>query len=175
MTRAPRPGTATHPATHPATNPHITADIAADITAAAPPAAAAAVLVDTGILLALFDRQDPHHAAATAWLARCDATLHTIEAVLTEAAYFLPARLRPALARMVAQGVLRLHPLSPAGHGRLAQLFDKYCDIDPDWADLGLVCLAETSGLHRIATLDSSDFKVYRIHGRKRFALELLG
>ena len=139
------------------------------------PPAAAAVLVDTGILVALFDRQDPQHAAASAWLARCDATLHSIEPVLTEAAFFLPARLRPALAQMVAQGLLRLHPLGPAGHDRLAQLFDKYRDIDPDWADLCLVCLAEASGLHRIATLDSTDFNVYRIHGRKRFALELLG
>ncbi len=140
-----------------------------------PAAAAAAVLVDTGILVALFNRQDPQHAAATAWLARCDATLHSIEPVLTEASFFLPARLRPALARMVAQGVLLLHPLGPAGHDRLAQLFDKYRDIDPDWADLCLVCLAEASGLHRIATLDSTDFNIYRINGRKRFALELLG
>ena len=94
---------------------------------------------------------------------------------MTGAAVFLPARLRPALPGMVAQGGLRLQPLSAAGHDRLALLFEKYRDIDPDWADLGLVCPAESSGLHRIARLHSSDFKVYRIHGRKRFALELLG
>ena len=62
-----------------------------------------------------------------------------------------------------------------SGPLRCQAKFEKYRDIDPDWADLGLVCPAESSGLHRIARLHSSDFKVYRIHGRKRFALELLG
>ncbi len=76
---------------------------------------------------------------------------------------------------MVAQGVSRLWPLSAAGHNSLALLFEKYRNIDPDWADLGLVCPAESSGLHRIARLRSSDFKVYRSHGRKRLAQQLLG
>ena len=42
------------------------------------------------------------------------------------------------------------------------------------WADISLVWLAETTGITRIATLDVTDFSVYRIHGRKRFELELL-
>jgi hypothetical protein len=33
---------------------------------------------------------------------------------------------------------------------------------------------AETIGITRIATLDVADFSIYRIHGRKRFELELL-
>jgi hypothetical protein len=53
-------------------------------------------------------------------------------------------------------------------------LLRKYADIDPDWADVALVWLAEISGIVRIATLDVADFSVYRIHGRKRFELELL-
>lgn len=146
---------------------------------AAPPAPAAAdrsagVLVDTGALVALFDRADPQHAAVTAWLAGCHATLHTVEAVLSEASFFLPARLRPALARVAQQGVLQVHALDAAAHGRLVQLFEKYRDQDPDWADMALVWLAESQGLNRIATLDVVDFSVYRIHGRSRFQLELL-
>jgi hypothetical protein len=56
----------------------------------------------------------------------------------------------------------------------MAVLFRKYADIDPDWADLALIWLAESTGISRIATLDVADFSVYRIHGRKRFELELL-
>jgi predicted nucleic acid-binding protein len=57
---------------------------------------------------------------------------------------------------------------------RIAYLLRKYADLDPDWADIALVWLAESSGIHRIATLDVADFSVYRVNGRKRFELELL-
>ena len=140
-----------------------------------PGAAAAAVLVDTGLLVALFNRQDPHHAQAVAWLATCAGPLHTVEAVLAEAAFFLPARLRSSLAELPSRGVLQVHAPDIAGHARMAQLFLKYRDQDPDWADLALVWLAEQTGIRRIATLNTTDFSVYRIHGRARFQLELLG
>lgn len=133
------------------------------------------VLVDTGPLVALFNRDDPHHARASAWLAAHHGPLLTVEAVLAECSFFLPARLRGRLADLAARGVLQVHAPDAAGHGRMAQLFDKYRDQDPDWADLALVWLAERSGVRRIATLDSADFNVYRIQGRMRFQLELLG
>ena len=57
---------------------------------------------------------------------------------------------------------------------RIAELLRKYANLDPDWADVSLVWLAETTGIKRIATVDVADFSVYRIHGRKRFELELL-
>ena len=136
--------------------------------------AAASVLVGTGVLVALFDQSDAHHAAATRWMARSATTLLTVAPVLTEAAFFLPARLRPALAGLVARGVVRVHLPDRAGYARIAHLFAKYADQDPDWADLELVWLAEAAGITRIATLDVADFSVYRIHGRKRFELELL-
>jgi uncharacterized protein len=136
--------------------------------------AAASVLVDTGVLVALFDRFEAHHAAATRWMAGSATTLLTVAPVLTEASFFLPARLRPALADLAAHGVLQVHLPDPVGYARIAQLFAKYADQDPDWADLELVWLAEATGINRIATLDVADFSVYRIHGRKRFELELL-
>ncbi len=136
---------------------------------------AAGVLVDTGLLVALFDRADKHHAVATGWLADNHALLLTVAPVLAEAAFFLPARLRSALAGMVAGGLLKVHAPDAAGSARIAQLFDKYADQDPDWADMELVWLAESSGSNRIATVDVADFSVYRIHGRKRFEMALLG
>jgi uncharacterized protein len=108
------------------------------------------------------------------WLAGFRGELHTVEPVLTEAAYFLPVRNRAILADMAASGALRLHRPDAAGVSRIATLLRRYADLDPDWADIALVWLAETTGIHRIATLDVADFSVYRIHGRKRFELELL-
>lgn len=55
-----------------------------------------------------------------------------------------------------------------------SQLLRKYADKDPDWVDVSLIWLAETLSVTRIATVDVTDFSVYRIHGRKRFELELL-
>lgn len=132
------------------------------------------VLLDTGVLVALYARDDPKHDGAAAWLAAFRGSLHTVEPVLTEAAHFLPARTRPAIADIVASGRLCLHHADKASYERLAILLRKYVDMDPGWADLELVWLAETTGIVRIATLDITDFGVYRIHGRKRFEIELL-
>ena len=126
------------------------------------------------MLVALFDRLDAHHDGAMAWMKSNHSPLLTVAPVLSEAAFFLPARLRIALAGLAANGVLKLHHPDAAGYARIAHLFQTYADQNPDWADLELVWLAETTGIHRIATLDVSDFGVYRIHGRKRFELALL-
>jgi predicted nucleic acid-binding protein len=134
----------------------------------------ARVLLDTGPLVALHARDDRWHAEATRWLAGFDGELHTVEPVLAEAAFFLPARVRAALADLVEAGVLHIHHPDAAGCARIGALLRKYADADPDWADIALVWLAEAAGIHRIATLDVADFSLYRIHGRKRFELELL-
>ncbi len=136
---------------------------------------AAQVIVDTGVLVALFDRLDAYHDAATAWMRNNEAALLTVAPVLCESAFFLPARLRAVLAGLPARGVLQVRQPDANGYSRIAQLFEKYADQNPDWADLELVWLAEATGITRIATLDVADFSVYRIHGRKRFELELLG
>ena len=132
------------------------------------------VLLDTGPLVALYARDDGRHASVTQWMASFRGELHTVEPVLTEAAYFLPPRTRAVLADLAMSGALHLHRPDAAGYSRIAALLRKYADRDPDWADIVLVWLAETTGITRIATLDVADFSVYRIHGRKRFELELL-
>lgn len=132
------------------------------------------VLLDTGALVALYARDDPRHAGVVSWMTSFRGQLHTVEPVLTEAAYFVPVRTRAVIADLAASGRLTLHHPDAAGYSRMASLLRKYADIDPDWADLALVWLAETTGIARIATLDVADFSVYRIHGRKRFELELL-
>jgi uncharacterized protein len=131
------------------------------------------VLLDTGVLVAVFDRLDAHHDVASNWMAGNREPLLTVAPVLSEAAFFLPARRRGALAGLVARGLIEVRHPDMLGYARIALLFDKYADLNPDWADLELVWLAESAGVNRIATFDT-DFNTYRIHGRKRFELELL-
>ena len=137
-------------------------------------ASPAAALLDSGVLIALHVRNDPCHADAIRWFQNFRGVLHTVEAVLTETAYFIPPSARGRLAEFAASGALRMHGIDVAARARMAALFRKYADQDPDWADLALVWLAESTGIARIATLDVTDFSVYRINGRKRFELELL-
>ena len=132
------------------------------------------MLLDTGVLVNLYAQDQPQHRAVARWLEDFRGQLHTVEAVLTETAYFLPIRLHPVLAELAARGELHVHQRDAAAYGRMAELFGKYADLDPDWADLALVWLAEQTGIRRIATLDVKDFSAYRIHGRKRFELALL-
>lgn len=141
---------------------------------AALPAARHRALVDTGVLVALHLRNDPRHAQAARWFAAFEGELHTTDAVLTEVSHFVALRSRATLAELAAGGRLALHHPEVAGYARMADLFRKYADQDPDWADIELVWLAEATGISRIATLDIADFIVYRINGRKRFELELL-
>lgn len=131
--------------------------------------AAEPVLVDTGLLVALHVPTDPRHALARDWLARFDGRLHTVGSVLAETAWLLSARSRPRIAEFVRRGAIQVHAPDTAGYARMADLLSKYADLDPDWADIELVWLAEASGVRRIATLDASDFGVYRIHGRRHF------
>ena len=132
------------------------------------------MLLDTGVLVALYARDDPYHRAAVDWLARYRGSLHSVEPVLSEAAFFLPATARAALAELVERETISVHHPDRTAYGRIAYLFRKYANLDPDWADVSLVWLAEEMGITRIATLDVTDFSVYRIHARKRFELELL-
>lgn len=133
------------------------------------------VLLDTGFLVAPYARNHRYHAVAMRWLAGLRGRLHSVEPVLTEATHLLPWRMGSALAGLVVDGSIEIHPLDTEAYRRIAVLAHPYADREPDWADLALIWLAESTGLHRIATLDVDDFGVYRIHGRKRFELELPG
>lgn len=135
---------------------------------------AAAVLVDTGPLVALFDRLEARHDEMVDWFAAQTGPLVTVEPVWVEVSYLLPSRMRRGIAELAAAGVPDVRAIGRPGYARMAELFRKYSDQDPDWADLALVCLAETSGITRVATFDIADFGVYRINNRRRFELELL-
>lgn len=135
------------------------------------PAAAGSVIVDTGFLVALFDERERGHAAAAAWLSGHHGPVLTVEAVLSEAAFFLPVHVRPALGDVVAEKGLEVRSPDAPGYRRIATLMRKYAAQDPDWADAALVWLAEATGIRRILTVDERDFSIYRIHGRQSFDL----
>jgi predicted nucleic acid-binding protein len=133
----------------------------------------AAVLVDTGPLVALLDPSDRERPRCRSALDRLEAfELVTTEAVITEASYLLDFSIeaQAGLQHLLSSGRPRVEPVTKADRPRLAELLDKYRDLPMDYADATLVVLAERLGCARVFTLDRRDFGVYRV-GRKRFEL----
>lgn len=130
-------------------------------------------LCDTGPLVALVDRDDPHHA-------RCKAALQTLPAqpllttwpCLTEAMYLLwragGAPVQDELWAYLADGLVVLHTPEVDEWTRMRVLMRQYHDTPMDLADASLIVAAERLHLRRIFTLDSH-FRAYRIDGKHPF------
>jgi predicted nucleic acid-binding protein len=124
-------------------------------------------IVDTGPLVAFFDRSERHHHWAAERLEELDAPLLVCEPVLTEALCLLGRfpRAQDALFGLLQNGALvaafRLEEHIAALH----RLLRKYRDTPMSLADACVVRMAEIHEDHSVLTLDS-DFTVYRKHGR---------
>jgi predicted nucleic acid-binding protein len=128
-------------------------------------------IADTGLLVALLTRNDPHHRWAVDAF-RQHAPFVTCDAVLAEAGSFFPDP--TALLTLVARGDLVLDPDFILGDeaARVLALAAKYRDRPMDLADACLVRMAELTTRCRIWTVDRSDFGAYRRHGRQTIPCE---
>lgn len=124
------------------------------------------LLVDTGPLVAFFNRADAHHAwVSQAW--KIKAELVTCDAVLAEAAFLLSAR-RPAVDALFA--FVEEGAMSSIGMGAevpaIRRLMTRYSSVPMSFADGCLVRMAELHPRAIVTTCDS-DFRVYRRLGRQ--------
>ena len=126
-----------------------------------------AAIVDTGPLVALFDRAEQHHRWAAMRIEELDAPLLVCEPVLAEAMYLLARypRAQDAMFEFVQNGALSVAFRIDEHIGALRKLLQKYRDTPMSLADACVVRMAEIYERHEILTLDS-DFSVYRKHGR---------
>ncbi len=130
------------------------------------------ILLDTGVIVALLDRDEKHHRQCAKVLSDTGGPLSTCEPVIAEACYLL--RRLPgapeAVIRNVANGVFRLPVRLDDSASAVERLLRKYRDVPMDLADACLVNLADKLGTGRILTLDG-DFEIYRWRLRRRFEL----
>ena len=125
------------------------------------------VLLDTGPLVALLDRDDEHHAWAAAQFGRFKGTVRVCEAVLTET-LFLLRRMKPAQEKVldwVAAGELRCSFILPEQVHAVQALWKRYTNVPMSLADACVVRMAELHSHALVCTIDS-DFTIYRKHGR---------
>jgi predicted nucleic acid-binding protein len=133
----------------------------------------AVVLVDTGPLVALFDRDDAHHTRCVETLKRIRRPLVTVWPVLTEAMYLLSFSFQAQddLWEFVERGGLQIADLTAADVPRFRALMRKYRDRPMDFADAALVRVGEREHLQTVFTLDHEDFRTYRLAHGKPFIL----
>lgn len=126
-----------------------------------------AAIVDTGPLVAFFDRAEQHHRWIAERIEELDAPLLVCEPVLAEAMYLLARypRAQDALFALLQNGALEIAFQIAEHVGALRKLLQKYRDTPMSLADACVVRMGEIHERHAILTLDS-DFSVYRKHGR---------
>ncbi len=129
------------------------------------------VLVDTGFLVALFDPEDALAAAAARYLKQHRHPLATVSATVVETCFFLSPQAKVKCLTWLRRGGMSVLEVPVLAYDLLEHTLRKYADRDIDFADAGLVWLANESGASRILTVDREDFGVFRLRGGKRFEL----
>ena len=121
-------------------------------------------IADTGLIVALLTRNDPHHAWALDAF-RKHSPFFTCDAVLAEAGSFFPDPV--GLLRMVSRGDLVIDPDFALAREwpAILELLAKYSDRPMDLADGCIVRMSELRVRCRVWTVDRSDFSVYRRSG----------
>lgn len=121
-----------------------------------------AVLLDTGIVYAYYDRADSWHAAARRLLEDEEGGLILPSPVIPEADYLLGQRLGREARALFHQGMVEGHyfiaELPQEGYRRIAELNQTYRDLDLGFVDAAVLALAEHLELGRIATTDRRHF-----------------
>lgn len=125
-----------------------------------------AAVVDSGPLIALFDRDDSHHALVVKFLAdHPRLRLLTTWAVLNETSALLAGRVSKQaeidFLQWVERGALHVVAQDSTVPPRIRSLIAKYRDLPLDFADATVAVLAEQVGIEQALTLDR-DFEIYR-------------
>jgi uncharacterized protein len=124
------------------------------------------LIVDTGPLVSIADRTDPHHQACVELLETDPGPLVTTSLVIAEAGYLLDRNLGPnaeiALIDMIVDGTLTVDTLTAADWVRVRELCATYSNLPLGVTDASVIALAERLNTNRVATLDRRHFHIVR-------------
>lgn len=135
----------------------------------------ASVLVDTGPLYAIADRDDDWHDRTVRFIEANRDDLVVPVSVLPEAAYLLAAHLGAAAERQLVQSVLNgefaVEQLISADLRRTLELLHQYEKARIGFVDATVIAVAERLKIPRILTTDRRDFSLIRPRHCKVFDL----
>ena len=128
------------------------------------------ILMDSGPLIALFDRDDDYHSSSVEFIKSNQCELITTIASITETLHLLDFNRQAQIDFLgwVHAGAVSIEGITTNDLLRIKELTTKYADLPMDFADACLVFLGEKLKINEIATIDR-DFDIYRLKGKKPF------
>lgn len=128
------------------------------------------ILIDTGVLVALYDASDRYHHQVIQFLEGYRGRLITTVGCVTEVMWLLASdcEVQNEFLRHLASQIYECVPLQISDFARIAKLNAQYSDLPADFADLALVAISERLNIPGIASLDK-DFDVYRRYRNQSF------
>ena len=121
------------------------------------------VLIDSGPLIALFDRGDSYHESVVDFLKRYRGNLLCTWPVLTEVSHILDFNLKVQIdfLKWVEMGGLEVYDISRNELADIVEMMQNYVNVPMDLADATLMYVAHKEHLKEIVSIDS-DFDIYR-------------
>lgn len=134
------------------------------------------IVVDTGVLYAVADRDDPDHAISQQLLEeRLPEALLVPTTVITETAWLIESRLgssaEVAFLRAIHQSELTRIDLVTEDWARVIDLVEQYADLGLGTVDASIVAIAERLEIDVIATLNRRDFAIVQPNHAEAFEL----
>ncbi len=131
------------------------------------------MLIDTGPIVALFDKDDRYHEVSVETLKEIKEPLVSTWPVLTECFYLLNFswEIQDDLWLFLQRGGIDIYPLEKRHSLKCRELMKQYRDLPMDLADATLVAIADILGISKVLTLDHKDFSIYRFRQRRHFIL----
>lgn len=125
-----------------------------------------ALVLDTGVLYAVLDRDDRAHGRCRALVESASERLVLPAPILPEVDWFVAKHLGAgamvALLRDIQAGAFVVEDLGPEDYLRVAEVLDTYADLDVGFVDAAVLVITERLGERRLATLDHRHFSVLR-------------
>ncbi len=126
-----------------------------------------AVLLDTGALVAYYDRKDPWHQQMLALFSQEVGALIVPSPVIPEVDHLLGRELgqraQASFYLGLGEGDFFVVDLPREGYARVAELNRDYTDLRLGFVDAAVMAIAELMGLGRVATTDRRDFGAVRL------------
>ena len=121
------------------------------------------ILIDSGPLIALFDRSDKYHIKTKEFLKHYNGKLLTSWAVITEVSHMLDFNLNVQIdfLKWIEMGGVILYNIEQSNLEDIITQMQNYTNVPMDLADATLMYIAHKESIRQIASIDS-DFDIYR-------------
>ena len=120
-------------------------------------------LIDSGVLIALFDKDDKYHQHSIEFMKKFNGKLITTWSVMTEVSHLLDFNLKVQIAflQWVERGALEIYTIHQDELQGMIAMIQKYTNVPMDLADSSLMFVAQKENIQNIISIDS-DFDIYR-------------